>query len=307
MQHPEFQTAREVSEHLLKVTADALLAQDFDSFANVFGLPQRMTTDGSEITLKTRSELGQTFHQTCAHFQSTGVTELRRICEAAEFNGPDRVEATHISHVIANGENIMPPYPVYSVLERINGQWKITASDYALSDDHPQAQAMHPKSLADAAAFAIYQDHLDRTADALLRCDFAAFLQAMHLPHQVQTETDTRVIKTPDEMRVTFDKFAAKYAEIGVTDFVRVAQEAHFCSSTEIRGVHESHVIRNGTRLIQPYPNRVRLALCADGTWRETHSANAVLNAAENFHLWADVSDTPTLPDFDIAPERTSK
>ncbi|WP_411641296.1 hypothetical protein [Loktanella agnita] len=112
-------------------------------------------------------------------------------------------------------------------------------------------------------------------------------------------------------MRNTFQKFARKYEGIGLTDFVRVATEAHFESETEIRGVHESHLIRHGKRIIAPYPNRIRLVLCDDGLWRETHSANAMLNTSDTIHLWAKVAAQPRLPDLDLDldtdPERTSK
>ena len=307
MRQCEPKTAREVSEHLLKVTADALMQQDFESFAAVFGLPQTMTTEWREIRLVTRDDLKATFEQMCQHFQSLGVTELRRTCEAAEFHGPNRVEATHTSHVIANGHEVVPPYPVFSVLERVEGTWKITGSDYALSENDPQAQALYPKNGSAELAMSIYQDHLDRTTDSLMRRDFEAFKKAFKLPHRMQTETDIQITETPEEMYATFLKFAAKYEGIGVTDFVRVAKKAEFHTETEIRGIHESHLLRHATRLVPPYPNRVRLVLCDDGLWRETHSANAMMNTADRIHLWAEVSDTPRLPDLDIDPERTSK
>ncbi len=306
MQQPDLKTAKDISEHLLKVTADALMQQDFDSFAAVFGLPQTMTTEQREIRLVTRDDLKTTFDQMCAYFQSLGVTELRRVCEAAEFHGPDRVEATHISYVIGDGKDLTPPYPVYSVLERLQGRWKITSSDYALSDDKPQAQALDPHRTSNRRAILIYQDHLDRTTASLMKRDFAGFRQSIELPHQMQTETATQIITTVEDMETTFHKFADKYHEIGVTDFVRIAKEAYFHADDDIRGIHESHLIRHGTRLIQPYPNRVRLKRCADGMWRETHCANAILNGEGRFHLWAEVSPTPHLPDLDIDPERTS-
>ncbi len=307
MLQPELKTARDVSEYLLKVTADALMQQDFESFAAVFGLPQTLTTENREIRLVTRDDLEATFQKMCQHFQSLGVTELRRTCEAAAFDGPDRVTATHTSYVIANGEPVLPPYPVFSVLGRIDGFWKIMQSEYALRDDDPQAKAMSPLKANDDKAMAIYQDHLDRTTDSMMRSDFAAFRKSFKLPHTMRTETDVQIVSTVDEMRKTFFKFAAKYAGLGATDFVRIAKEAHFHAEDEIRGIHESHLIRNGTRLIPPYPNRVRLVRCEDGLWRETHSANAMLNTSDRFHLWAEVSSTPRLPDLDIDPERTSK
>lgn len=307
MPQPEFKTAREVSEHLLNLTADALLREDFACLAAAFRLPHKVTTNGSETILKTPEELDACFRQTCAHYKSQGVTELHRVCEAAQFHGADRVEATHISHVIAHGETIVPPYPVFSVLERTDGQWGITGSDYALNDDQPQAQALHLNAPTNETALAIYQRHLDQVTHALMNKDFESFQKAVQIPHHRQTETDAHVIETPEEMRATFKKFTEKYVGLGVTDFIRLAQDAYFHSDTEIRGMHESHLIRHGARIIQPYPSRIRLLRSADGIWRETHCANAILNTADTFHLWALVAETPRLPDLNIAPERTPK
>ncbi|MDX8351150.1 hypothetical protein [Cognatiyoonia sp. IB215182] len=306
MRQPELKTAKEISEHLLKVTADALMQHDFESFASAFGLPQTMTTIESEIRLLTRDDLRMAFEQMCDCFQSMGMTELRRVCEAAAFCGPDRVEATHTSHVLAHGKDIVPPYPVFSVLERLDGQWKITGSDYALAGDQPQAKALDPHKKTNQRAMLIYQEHLDRTTASLMAADFDAFRMTISLPHSMQTETATQLVTDVADMERTFYKFADKYRGIGVTDFVRIAKEACFHADDDIRGVHESHLIRNGTRLIPPYPNRVRLKRCADGLWRETHSTNAMMNGEGRFHLWAEVAETPTLPDLVIDPERTS-
>ncbi|MDX8348206.1 hypothetical protein SLH49_09420 [Cognatiyoonia sp. IB215446] len=305
MRQPELKTAKEISEHLLNVTANALMQHDFESFASAFGLPQTMTTAESEIRLLTRDDLRTAFEQMCECFQSMGVTELRRVCEAAAFCGPDRVEATHTSYVLAHGNDVVPPYPVFSVLERLQGQWKITSSDYALAADQPQAQALDPHRMSNKRALLIYQDHLDRTTASLMAGDFAAFRETIELPHTMQTETGTQLVTTTDDMERTFYLFAEKYRDTGMTDFFRIAKEAYFHTEDDIRGVHESHLIRHGTRLIPPYPNRVRLKRCADGQWRETHSTNAIRNGEGRFHLWAEVAEKPTLPDLVIDPERT--
>lgn len=306
MRQSELKTAKEISEYLLNITANALMEHDFESFAAAFGLPQTMTTAEREIRFETRDDLRATFEQMCAFFQSQGVTALERTCEAAVFHGPDRVEATHTSRVLANGKDVTPPYPVYSVLERLQGQWKITRADYALEDDQPQAQALDPHGTSNRRAMLIYQDHLDRTTASLMAGDFAAFRETIELPHTMQTETGTQLVTTTEDMERTFYLFAEKYRDTGLTDFFRIAKEAYFHTADDIRGVHESHLIRHGTRLIPPYPNRVRLKRCADGQWRETHSTNAIRNGEGRFHLWAEVAEKPTLPDLDIDPERTS-
>lgn len=307
MQQADLKTAREISEYLIKVTADALMQRDFESFSKAFGLPQKVTTAGREITFETLEDLQTAFTQMCEHYDSIGMTELRRICEAAEFHGPDRVEATHTSYVIGNGRALIQPYPVYSVLERINGNWVVTAADYALNDNLPLAQAMNPCHMTSIRAMKIYQEHLDLTAKSMMTCDFSRFRERVALPHNMRTQTATQIVTTWEEMRKVFRRFADKYHDIGMTDFLRIAKQAYFHAEDDIRGVHESHLIRNGTRLSSPYLNRVRLKLFPDGAWRETHCTNAILNGEGRFHLWAEVADKPHLPDLEIDPERTPK
>ncbi|MFQ1698966.1 hypothetical protein ACJ5NV_00080 [Loktanella agnita] len=182
MRQPKLTTAQEISEYLLKVTADALLQQDFESLAAVFALPHVMTTASSEIRLYTRDDLRTTFDQMCQHYQSLDVTDLQRVCEAAAFYGPDEVRATHTSHVISHGREVTPAFPVYSVLRRHDGNWKIMSSDYALGSTDPMASALTPATNRNTEARLIYQRHLDRATDAMMRKDFEAFRRVIALP-----------------------------------------------------------------------------------------------------------------------------
>ncbi len=300
MRQPELHTAREVSEYLLDMTANALMQRDFDSLARAFKLPQFMTTSQTRITLNTPDELQAVFEHMCDYYQSLGVTELNRICEAAEFDDLDTVRATHTSHILVDGEPLVPPYPVYSVLERTDGVWQIASSDYALDDDNPQAQAIHGVSRKDPAAMAIYQDHVDTLADAMIRDDFPQFLNRISLPLTITTETDVVEIATAEHLKSVFERVAGSYKQQGVTHLIRTVREASFYGKDEIRGIHESDWIHDGKRIVTPYPNRLRLIRDTDGAWRETHAAHAIQNNSDNFHLWTRVSPEPRLPDLNI-------
>ncbi len=292
-------TAKDVSEHLLRITAKALMQRDFELFATCFFLPQTMNTMGRRIVAETRFDLRRAFESNCDHLESIGVTELRRECVAAIFHGENRVEATHLSTLIANGEEVVPPYPVFSVLEKVDGSWVIMSSEYALDDQSGGAKALHAAEEGDAEAEEIYQVHLDRLSDALIQGDFDTFKDRISLPHQITTETDVIRVATEAEMKDLFDRFAIMYANQGLTDFVRTVREAQFITPDEIIGTHISHQMRHGQRIMPPYPNRVRLVRDADGQWRETHCANAILNNFENFKLWTRLADDPCLPEFD--------
>lgn len=306
MSQLDLKTAREVSEHLLNVTANALMTQDFDSFASAFGFPHRITTASSQMTVTTVAELRSAFENTCAYFQTQGVTTLERTCVAADFEGETRIKATHVSRIIRDGHDIMTPYPVLSVLERKDGAWKVIESDYALEDDTPQARAMLLAHADDPKAKAIYQEHLEVLSSALIANEFDRFAEHIQLPHRITTETETFDIVDATELRLTFDGFVRRYTDRGLTALVRVVTSARFITENEIVGTHRSHQLQGDRRVVQPYPNRVRLQRTADGKWRETHCANAVLNTSEDFRLWTRVSDAPRLPDLNLDPERTS-
>lgn len=304
---PPVMTARQVSEMLLKKTASALMTRDFGAFEDAFHLPQVMTTNDSKIRVTDRKGLAQIFEKMCDHFEACGVTSLVRECEAAEYRSPTRVEATHISHVVADSQHVKPPYPVFSVLEWIDGRWKIVSSDYALDDDCGQAVAMKSAGDVTTGAMGIYQEHLDVLSSALIASDFDLFKTRIMLPHRITTETDIIEMKTEAEMRQAFESFAKLYSDQELTDFVRIAKEAHFVTKDEIVGVHISHRMRGDKRILEPYPNRIRLVRGSDGMWRETHCANAILNNSENFRLWTRLADKPRLPDLAIDLERTAK
>ena len=305
MDQPELKTAREVSEYLLQKTARGLMQRDFESFCEAFVLPQIFTTQEARIVLNNINDMRSAFHHMCDINQQLGVTELKRACEAAEFDGPDRVTATHINHIIAEGKALVPPYPVYSKLTRTNGIWRIETADYAIDANHPQAMAMRGIRPVDSRAKAIYQNHVNTTAAALLDDDFATFKLCAQLPLRITTETDIIVINTEEELKAKFDLFVGQYRNRGLTDLVRVVKEAYFYDDNDIRGIHESNWMCNDRRLITPYPNRLRLVCGADGQWRETHCANAVLNKSEDFTQWAQIAEHPRLPNLDFDPERT--
>jgi len=302
MQQPDFQTARDVSEYFLDLTARAILRRDADTVLRCFALPQKFRTAGSTATVSTPEEIVAVMDRMRDHLESIGATRLERNCVAADFRGPDRVEATHVSRLLRGDEDLVPPYPVFTVLERRDGVWRIVSSDYAVDDDSAQGQILLYEEPADPAAMAIYQKHLDDLSDALIRLDFAAFQSRISLPHGITTETEHFVIETEEQMSDIFHGFAARYGERGLTAFVRIAKTARFVGPDEIIGTHESHQMAQATRITRPYPNRVRLVRGADGIWRETHCANAILNTSENFRSWTRVAEKPRLPDLPETP-----
>ena len=135
-------TASDVSQALLNLTGQALIEGDFDAFALVFHTPQHMATMAGPIYMETAEDMRRAFDEMHKHLQGIGATDLIRKCVAAEFKSPTRIEATHTSEVLKGGQRLNGPYPSFSVLEKIDGHWKVTGGEYALDPNDGQALAL---------------------------------------------------------------------------------------------------------------------------------------------------------------------
>lgn len=131
-----------LAERLLDMTGRALESGDFSRLIDIVHLPHKMSTFEATTVIETEEDLHQTFQSIRNHLRATGMTDLIRLCLAAEFSGPDRMVWAHESHMLARGVWLKTPYPAYSVAVRDGDTWKIAESRYALEDDTPQARAM---------------------------------------------------------------------------------------------------------------------------------------------------------------------
>ncbi len=135
-------TALKIAEAILEITGDALMTGDFDAFAAVFHVPQFMATMAGPVHMETVDDMRRCFDEMHQHFKGIGVTELVRACVAAEYKSPTRIESTHVTELLQNGKRLNEPYPVFSVLEKIDGDWKVTGGEYALEPSNGQALAI---------------------------------------------------------------------------------------------------------------------------------------------------------------------
>lgn len=138
---PRSVSAKEIAEDLLERTGKCLSTGDFDGFAECFLLPHTIETFEGRRRIETESELRQLFDRSRDYFSQNGVTELYRHCLEAQYKDDDTIEATHETRVIARGVLIQPPYPVFSIVRRIDGDWKIGDGMFAISqaDSHSAA------------------------------------------------------------------------------------------------------------------------------------------------------------------------
>lgn len=134
--------AKDIVEQLLDVTGRALLSGDFKAFAWVFNANHDIKTVSEHITVQDEDDLLRLFNHMHKYFKTARVTEIIRICEAAEFVTPTKITSTHVSHLISDGTRLRAPYPVLLTNEFINGRWMVTCGQYDLPTNCSQARAL---------------------------------------------------------------------------------------------------------------------------------------------------------------------
>jgi hypothetical protein len=110
------------------------MTSDADLFARCMALPQQIETSEGREYCETPEHLRAIFFAVTDHFRKTGVTDIVRHCVAAEFRDPDTIEATHETRLLAGNQIVKPAYPAFSILKRIEGQWKVSNCIYAVDD-----------------------------------------------------------------------------------------------------------------------------------------------------------------------------
>jgi hypothetical protein len=70
----------------------------------------------------------------------------------------------------------------------------------------------------------------------------------------------------------------------GVTDLVRIAFDVHPIGSLLLIGRYETHILRGGTRLFDPFVSSMTLRF-SGGAWRAACITNAMTNDRWPIHL----------------------
>ena len=140
------QAARTVAEGLLARTRDALMAGDADAFCACFALPHRIELFDSTNLIETPEDLKAVFFAMRGFLLRHGITEMVRHCIEAEFVDEDTISSTHMSRLLRGHELMQPPYPVYSIVKRIEGAWLIAHGKYAVANSPDLDRALGARS-----------------------------------------------------------------------------------------------------------------------------------------------------------------
>jgi len=130
----------------------------------------------------------------------------------------------------------------------------------------------------------IHQAHLDALSGALLSGDFEAFIEGIHLPHVMLNDDAEKRIETRAQSRQLFIAYHRTLVAQGVTEYARLSTGAVFQSTDIICAAHETHILRKGQRIVEPYANRILLERIKGG-WYETTASNAIVDDKDRMLL----------------------
>lgn len=124
--------AREICERLLRITGEAMLANDFETFAECFEIPHFIATSDNKASIDTIEQFRDLFDRTIEDLRLKRITDLIRICDVSEYRSPTQIGSTHTTHMMCGAQRVADPFPSFSTFELIDGDWKITSSQYAV-------------------------------------------------------------------------------------------------------------------------------------------------------------------------------
>lgn len=120
-----------IHEDLLERTRAAYMKDDFDAFHACFVLPHTIETFEGERRVETMAQHREIFMAMRAMMQDMGVIDMHRRAIEAAFIAPDRIDTTFVSKYILPGYKVSEEVVGNSILELIDGAWKIRDSRYA--------------------------------------------------------------------------------------------------------------------------------------------------------------------------------
>jgi hypothetical protein len=121
-----------IYQQALNLVSDAVLAGDFDTYADQIDLPYLIHTETARHLVTTREDLRPTFLALHQALMSEGVTHYERVAREADYVQRDRIEGWHHTHLISNGERVNYPHVSRHAIVRRGDRWLFSEAHYPI-------------------------------------------------------------------------------------------------------------------------------------------------------------------------------
>ncbi|AXI45414.1 hypothetical protein C1J03_04795 [Sulfitobacter sp. SK012] len=137
------EVAQQIYQEMLDRICVAYEMRDFDCFARMINVPHTIFGFGPTTTLNDHSDLREVFDGTCTFLATKAVTDHIRTCLVATFTASDEIDCMHETRMLCGAHVLEHPYPVQSILRRINGEWAVCRSYIALDPNVGMGRILH--------------------------------------------------------------------------------------------------------------------------------------------------------------------
>lgn len=124
-----------IYQQALNLVSDAVLAGDFDIYADQIDLPYLIHTETARHLVTTREDLRPTFVALHQALMAEGVTHYERVAREADYVQRDRIEGWHHTHLISNGERVNYPHVSRHAIVRRGDRWLFSEAHYPIRAD----------------------------------------------------------------------------------------------------------------------------------------------------------------------------
>ncbi len=124
-----------------------------------------------------------------------------------------------------------------------------------------------------ADAMSLMQDVLDTQSRALLDGDVATMRTTLNTPYRRITMDVDLIVENEADLHAGVSAFSNSLRSLGVNQLIRLATDAEFINDQMIEGHYVTHALRNATKMVPSYLNRIVLQN-VDGVWRTIEVAS---------------------------------
>ena len=138
--------ATKILQVFLDETAAAVLADDFGTYAGRICLPCHIVSHDESKVVSTLDDLRAGFDQFRDMLRSQKVTDYIRLVESAGRLDKALISGKYVSHLLSNGQRVMPPFKSQMTLRLVGNQWRAASVTNALANSRwPLVRlAVHP-------------------------------------------------------------------------------------------------------------------------------------------------------------------
>lgn len=139
--------AARILQEFLDETAKAVMADDFDAYSSRICLPCHIISADETKVVETEADLRAGFEMFRDMLRSQKVTDYVRLVESATLLDKALLSGKYVSHLLAGGQRVMPPFKSQITLRLVGNQWRSASVSNVLAQSRwPFVRlAVHPE------------------------------------------------------------------------------------------------------------------------------------------------------------------